>query len=174
MEKREYAQLRRSLPYSAMVYPATLPERLKYLLWRMLTPIHPHVRDLIPKKIIERRYAKYRPNGRQEFLLGHLAPGESVESVVHFLVERGYGNHFVALRDRGEIVGLRYVSEFKYQYHLRIFEDGEIRGHYEYTTECHPFLHDKQIVFEPRTEYFLQMLGNKIIPLSRTSEELVS
>ncbi len=148
-----------------MVYPATLSERLKYLLWRVITPVHPFIRDLIPKSIIEKRYAMYRPNGRQDYLLGHLSPGETVETVVSFLVDRGYGNHFVALRDEGEVVGLRYVSDFKYQYHLRIFEDGEIRGHYEYTTECHPFLHDKQIGFEARTEEFLELLGDKIVPV---------
>lgn len=167
MDKRDYAHLRRSLPYSAMIYPASLSERFKYLVWRVITPIHPYIRDLIPQHIIERRYAKYRPNGRQEFLLGHVAPNETIESVVEYLIGKGYGNHFVALRDQGEVIGLRYVSNFRHQYHIRIFEDGEVRGHYEYTTECHPFLHDKQIGFEARTEEFLKLLGNKIVPVSK-------
>jgi hypothetical protein len=150
-----------------MVYPATLSERLKYVLWRVLTPIHPHIRDIIPTKIVERLYSKYRPNGRQHYLLGHLAQQETIESLVAFLVERGFGNHFVALRDEGEVVGLRHVPNFKYQYHIRIFEDGEVRGHYEYTTECHPFRHDRGEGFEDRTEEFLELLGDKIVPVDK-------
>lgn len=164
MQERDYSHLRKSLPYSAMAFPATPMEKFKYVLWSIIGPIHPHVRDIIPKKIIEKRYAKYRPNGRQHYLLGRLAPEETVESVVEFLVERGYANHFVALRDEGEAVGLRFVPNFKHQYHLRIFTDGEVRGHYEYTTECHPILHDRQIGFEDRREEFFELLGDKIVP----------
>lgn len=111
-----------------------------------------------------KKYDRYRPAGRQRFLLGHLAPGQTVQALGNYLIERGYANHFVALKDKGEIVGLRYCPSFEHQYHIRIFTDGEVRAHYEYTTECHPFLHDKEIGFEERRDEFLKLLGDRIIP----------
>lgn len=157
----------RAIPRSTIGYPESWGERAKYYLWRMLTPLHPYVRDTLSLLgIVDRRYLQYRPSGRQRFLLGHLAPGVTPQALASYLVEQGYGNHFVALRDAGEVVGLRYAPDFTHQYHIRIFKDGEVRGHYEYTVECHPFLHDKEVDFEDRREYFLKLLGDRIIPAS--------
>ena len=100
-------------------------------------------------------------------MLGTLHPRETVQSVTEFLVSQGFGNHFVALKDEGELVGLRYTPDFEYQYHLRIFNDGEVRGHFEYTTECHPFIHNREIG-EERREDFLALLEGRIIPLIKT------
>ena len=70
-----------------------------------------------------------RTQGRQNYLLGKLAPGESIESFVEFLLDKGFGNHFVAFDDEGQVASLRYTPDFKHQYHVRIFKDGEVRGH---------------------------------------------
>ena len=61
--------------------------------------------------------------GRQDFLLGILAPDISLKDAVNYLVEKGYGNHFIAWKDDGELVSLRQVVSFEYQYHIRIFYD---------------------------------------------------
>ncbi len=154
-----------SLPHSRIVYPDRHSERLKYFLWRVITPVHPYMRETLDRVgFIKLRYQKYRPDERQKYLLGYLAPEETIESVVQFLIEKGYGNHFVALKDKGEVVSLRYTPTFKHQYHIRIFEDGEVRTHYEYTPECHPYLHDIEVGFEERRDYFLELLESKIIP----------
>ena len=140
----------RALPVSKMAYPETFSEKLKYLLWRVLRPLHPYVRNVLGYMGYMKKYDKYRPNGRQKYLLGTLAPGVSVRDVISYLIDQGYGNHFVALKDKGELVGLRFCPDFDHQYHIRIFKDGEVRAHYEYTTEGHPFLHDTEIGFEER------------------------
>ena len=154
----------RGIPVSKMAYPETPSEKLKYILWRILGPIHPYVRNVLGYLGYMKKYDKYRPNGRQKFLLGHLVPNVSVRDLVSYLVDEGYGNQFVALKDEGELVGLRFCPDFAHQYHIRIFRDGEVRAHYEYTTECHPFLHDKEVGFEERREEFLKLLEAKIIP----------
>ncbi|OGG49412.1 hypothetical protein A2704_00920 [Candidatus Kaiserbacteria bacterium RIFCSPHIGHO2_01_FULL_54_36b] len=157
----------RTLPYSRILYPDALHDQVKYYTWLLLTPIHPYLRDTLDYLgVLERMYAQFRPNGRQHFLLGTLASSETHQSLALYLVEKGYANHFVALKDRGEIVSLRYTPSFKYQYHIRIFDDGEVRAHYEYTPECHPFWHDREVSFEPRRDYFLTLLGDKITPTS--------
>ena len=160
----------RTLPYSRILYPDALHDQVKYYTWLLLTPIHPYVRDTLDYLgVLERMYAQFRPNGRQNFLLGRLAPSETLQSLTLYLVEQGYANHFIALKDRGEVVSLRYTPSFKYQYHIRLFEDGEVRAHYEYTPECHPLWHDREVNFEDRREEFLALLGDKIIPIQQES-----
>jgi len=159
MDKRDYTHLRYTLPHSAMVYPATLGDRLKYWFWRAFHPVHPYVRDAI----IALRIYKYE--GRQDYLIGKIAPSLSIEEIVAYLIEQGYSNHFIALEDPGEVVSLRYTDSFKYQYHIRVFEDGEVRAHYEFTPECHPILHMKNGNWEDRRHEFLTLLGHRIVPM---------
>jgi hypothetical protein len=149
-----------------MVFPDSLHDRVKYLFWRVYTPFHPLVRDFSLRVGIVSAKAKVERWGhRQRFLIGIIAPGETIESVVKHLIGKGYYNHFVAWEDQGEVVSLRFTKNFSHQYHLRLFEDGEVRGHYEYTPECYPWKHYYEIgCFEARREEFLEALGDKVVP----------
>ncbi len=147
-----------SLPYSKMVYPANILDRTKYWFWYFFTPYHPTVRDtLLAMGLVWHE-------GRQDFLIGKVASHISIEEFISYLVSQGYANHFVAWKDDGELVSLRYLDGFKRQYHIRVFEDGEVRAHYEYTTEAHPILHMRDVDVEDRREEFVQLLGERIIP----------
>jgi len=153
--------VRKNLPYSKMEYPEEVFDYCKYLFWRMYTPLHPYVRDIaLSLGVVSHQ-------GRQNFFIGTIAAHETTQSVVNHLVARGYGNHFIAWKDEGEVVSLRRTVGFKYQYHLRIFEDGEIRGHYEYTPEYRPILHWKAVGQENRDEEFLKVLEGKIVSQSK-------
>lgn len=149
---------KKTLPRSKMVFPSNFKDRLKYGFWYLYTPIHPLIRNLA----LSCRLVSH--GGRQNFLIGIVNPGLSIQSLVEHLVANGYGHHFIAWRDDGEVVSLRRVVDFKYQYHLRIFEDGEVRGHYEYTPECHPFLHYYAVDARDHREEFLNIIKDKIIP----------
>lgn len=133
------------LPNSKMIYPESFEDRLKYLFWTFYTPYHPFFRDSFIKLGIVSH------DIRQPFLLGKLAPDKKVDDFLKFLIDQGYGNHFIAWKDKGEIISLRYVKSFAQQYHIRLFEDGEVRGHYEHTPECHPVWHMKEIGMEDRS-----------------------
>lgn len=148
----------RSLPRSRMIFPKPFRDRLKYVFWSLYTPIHPHVRDAA----LSLRIVKHA--GRQDFLLGKIAPGQTFKEFISFLVSKGFANHFIAWKDDGEIVSLRRLHNFAFQYHLRIFRDGEVRGHFEYTPESRPMLHIKAICQENRREEFLRILGDRIVP----------
>ena len=141
-----------------MVYPEKLSHKVKYALWRGFAPIHPYLRDAA----LMLRIIHHEP-GRQEYVLGKIAPQFSIEEVVRHLTTHGYGNHFIAWVDDDEVISLRRVESFEYQYHIRIYEDGEIRGHYEYTPECYPLLHMKEVGLESRRDHFLDVLEDKII-----------
>ncbi len=125
-----------------MVYPTATFDRLKYVAWRFYTPCHPFLRDTLTSLGV------IVHDTRQNFLLGRLAPDRSAKEFASFLISQGYGNHFIAWKDKGEILGLRRVKDFSRQYHIRLFEDGEVRGHYEYTPECYPILHMREIGME--------------------------
>lgn len=158
MEKPQHHSWIEKLPPSKMVYPEQFVHRIKYYLWRLFTPYHPTFRDgAIALRIV-------RNHGRQAYLLGTIANDQSVEEFVSFLVGKGYAHHRVAWTDEGEVVSLRLVTNFMYQYHIRVFEDGEVRGHYEYTPECYPLLHMWDIGREERREEFLGQFGDTIIP----------
>lgn len=146
------------LPHSKMVLPRSLKDRAKYILWLFLIPLHSLMRDLT----LLLRITQHK--GRQKYLLGKLSDKYNIKEVALHLAKNGYGNHFIAWKDDDELLSLRRTIDFQYQYHLRIFKDGEIRGHYEYTPECHPFLHVKAIGQEDRRDEFLRLLGERIVP----------
>ena len=148
---------KKSIPDSKIIAPDKFFDKFKYLFWRFFTPLHPFFRDgLLALGLIKH-------DGRQDFLIGHISPNHKLETIVQILLANGYGNHFIAWIDDGEILGMRYVCNFKTQYHIRFFKDGEIRGHYEYTPECYPILHMRNIGMENRKEDFLSILGNCVV-----------
>ncbi|MDE2038254.1 MAG: hypothetical protein KGI69_03480 [Patescibacteria group bacterium] len=149
---------RKSLPPSRLARPSTPRNMLKYAFWKAYAPLHPYVRDALLSLHVVRH------DCRQRFLLGKLAPGVSPQALADRLIAQGFGNHFVAWEDAGELVSLRKPDGFSHQYHIRIFDDGEVRGHYEYTTEYSPLMHYKAVRQEPRTEEFRAFLGDMVAP----------
>ncbi len=141
------------LPISKMIYPDQLINRLKYYIFKIYNPMHPFWRDLLLMLGLIRHTVD-----RQDYLLGTLREDRKVEDLLAYLVQKGFGNHFIAWVDEGEISSLRLLENFEYQYHIRIFKDGQIRGHYEYTPECHPIHHLKEKDMRDGRELFSQIL----------------
>ncbi len=155
----------KTIPYSTVDYPDSTTKFLRSGFWRVYMPLHYLMRNSL-FNIFE--------HGKLKDFLGKIAPHLSIQEFVEFLVERGYGNHFVAWKFKGEVVSLRYVEEFTHQYHIRVFKDGSVCGHYEYTPESHPFLHTKRFLYmklgikkietKNQPEYFYKLLGDMIVP----------
>ena len=152
--------LRQSIPNSVLPYPKGFRNRSKYVFWKAIYPLHGTGRDILLSLGI------LHHEGKQNYLLGRIAPGRSMEDFVQYLVERNIRNHFVALRDDDEVASLRRVVDFEHQYHLRIFKNGEVRGHFEYTPESHPKWHMEKVGQMARRADFLEMLGDWIVPAS--------
>lgn len=131
----------KKLPRSRMVYPDARSDRLKYYFWRLYTPYHPFVRELLTG------FGLIGSRKREEYLFGTIAPNALEDFIAH-LSAQGFRRHLIAWREKGEIANLRFVRNFSHQYHLRIFDDGEVRGHYEYTPECYPILHLRRALIE--------------------------
>lgn len=97
---------------------------------------------------------------RQRFEIGFLKDGFNIKEVEKHLASLGFFKEKMAFKDPDEILGMRKLDEENktFQYHLRIYRDGEVRGHYEKTPEDFPIDHFKEIGFEDRKEYFLSAL----------------
>lgn len=155
----------KALPPSKMVYPDEVHNRIKYWVWRVYTPVHPYLRNIsMQLGLRASMFAPMETEGRQDYLLGKLDPNRTLSDFIRYLLSQGYGNHFVAWKDDGELVSLRKTNGFKYQYHLRVFDDGEVRVHYEYTPEYRPLQHLIQIGFENRIAEFEELTKGWVVP----------
>ncbi len=145
------------LPHARMEYPSGVIDRLKYWFWRAYTPLHPYVRDTtLALRLMEHE-------GRDHYLLGSLHPEKELKDFVDHLINQGFGNHFVAWKETGEVIGLRKTHGFRYQYHVRVFKDGEVRCHFEYTPEYRPLQHLLNIGCEDRSHEFKTFLGEWVV-----------
>jgi len=149
--------LKNRLPDSVLPFPDGLWNRTKYVFWKAITPGY-----LFGLNLLLALHLLHH-EGRQLFVIGRLAPGRSLDGFLAYLEAKGFANHFIAWKDDDQIVSLRKLESFERQYHLRIFKDGEVRGHYEYTPEAHPAWHSKEVGFEERREEFLQFVSDWVV-----------
>ena len=105
--------------------------------------------------------------GRQPFLLGILNEKYNQDDLRQYLETKGFGNAVLAWKDSDELLSMRKVDKRIFQWHIRLHSDGEIRGHYEYSSEGNPYGHIFQKVFRPETESFVFLLGDYLVPDSR-------
>ena len=129
----------------------SLFDYFKKIFWLIFTPLFPIFRNF--SKIIG--YSPYPP--RQQYHLGYLRPGASAEDFYNYLCQAGFGENKIAWIDEREILSLRLRENFKFQWHVRLFDDGEIRGHHELTPEYSPFGHLRDKETTARAEDFKRL-----------------
>ncbi|MFA6251498.1 MAG: hypothetical protein WC603_02635 [Candidatus Paceibacterota bacterium] len=125
------------------------------LFWKVIYIIWPPVLRLI--EILKLH------NSRQKYFLGHLNSGYDKKIITDFLLSQGFEFDVIAYRDPGQILGMRKLDTPLYQYHIRFFDDGEIRGHFEYTPEAKPIKHSLETGIESRIDFFKKMLGEMLV-----------
>lgn len=134
----------------------TFFDRLKHKIWLRIYPFFPFLHKNFPRLCIV-----FHGKKRQKYHIGWLVEGRTLEELKKHLHEKwGFGNHFVAWVDLGQVLSWRKLESFNQQYHLRVFEDGEIRGHHEYTPEAHPWDHFFEKNEEDRKSDFFKFLGD--------------
>lgn len=133
----------------------TIIQRLKQKFWRLIYPTF---------KWMEHVALPLHEKKRQPFHIGWLHPNKSLSDLKRHLSHKwGFGNHFVAWEDTDQILSWRKLASFEDQYHLRVFNDGEIRGHYEFTPESAPLKHFFAAEFNPKHYDFLHYLDGYIV-----------
>ena len=128
-------------------------ERIRQFVWSIIFPFFPYIRDfLIGVRIVHHSVE------RQDYFIGYLASGKTVEGFRDHLISAGFDEDPIAWIDKDEAIGLRRRVSFRYQYHLRLFKDGEMRGHYESTPEASPVGHLMEWEFCEKRDEFLDFL----------------
>lgn len=130
----------------------TLSERFEQAFWRLIYPVF---------RYLQRPFRAFH-KGRQPYRLGWLAKESSLYDLRAHLEQQGFGNHFVAWQDPGQVLSWRKFDGFGWQYHLRVFSDGEIRGHYERTPEAAPLKHFMEVNEQAHRQEFLNFLGKHV------------
>lgn len=131
----------------------------------MVYPIFPFVQKTLTK------IGLLHHQGRQPYHIGWLAPSTTLSDLKSHLKNTwGFGNHFVAWIDTDQVLSWRKLETFKTQYHLRIFKDGEIRGHFEYTPEAYPIKHFLGHGEENREAEFRKFLDTFVVQREHTTD----
>jgi|SRR3989338_2259303 len=121
------------------------------LFWRFVYKTYPPCLRILEKSGI---HAK-----RHDFVQGSLEEAVSIQGLRRFLLDKGFEDAILAWKDPQEVLSMRNIDAQIFQYHLRIYKDGEVRGHYEYSSEGNPWEHIMEKRFEPASEYFEILLN---------------
>ena len=152
-----YSVSKDRIPDSALPFPNGFSNRIKYYFWKVISPGYEWGRDVLL------RLGFIHHEGRQNFVIGKMAPGVTLDGFLAYIRTQQFGNHFVAWTDEDQVISLRRLDGFERQYHLRVFSDGEVRGHYEYTPEYKPKWHLQEVGFEARLDEFKRFLGDWVV-----------
>ena len=131
-------------------------DKVKQKIWHFIYRFFPTL-----QKVFLRWHLIFHEKERQRYHIGWLAPGKTLAGLKKHLHEKwGFGNHFIAWSDQAQVLSWRKLINFNEQYHLRVFSDGEIRGHFEFTPEAHPVEHFEEKGEKERNRDFLNFLGD--------------
>jgi len=115
--------------------------------------IYPHIRSLLLfLKLIKHK-------GKQKYSIGFLKKGVNLRK---YLERNGFENDDYAWIDNGEVLSMRKIDKLYFQYHIRLFDDGELKGHYEYIPDGFPIKHWREVCFKNKKGYFNSLLKGKI------------
>ncbi|OGI63438.1 hypothetical protein A2818_00740 [Candidatus Nomurabacteria bacterium RIFCSPHIGHO2_01_FULL_40_12] len=134
----------------------TFFDKIKQKIWHFIYKFFPTF-----QKLFLRWGLIWHEGGRQRYHIGWLPPGKTLQGLKKHLHSKwGFGNHFIAWGDKDQVLSWRKLADFEDQYHLRVFKDGEIRGHFEFTPEAHPIEHFEEKGEQARKADFLKFLGD--------------
>ncbi len=103
----------------------------------------------------------FNKNKRQSYPIGWLAEGKGLEDLrIYLHREWGFGGNFDSFIEKSEVLNWRKLTEDGKQYHLRVYEDGEIRGHLEMSPEKNKISYALGGGKSDAREEFLKFLGD--------------
>ena len=96
-------------------------------------------------------------SGRQKYSIGFLKKRVNLRN---HLERVGYEDDYYAWVDDEEVLSMRKVDKEYFQYHIRLFKDGEVRGHHEYLPDGFPLKHVREVCFKNKKKYFRELLNH--------------
>ena len=129
-------------------------KQVKEEMWRLVRPMFPALRGAFTSMGLG------HPPKKRDFFIGHLAANRTAVDLEDHLVRQGFEQDPIAWKEEGEVMSLRRRVSFEYQYHIRLFDDGELCGHFELTVESNPRAHLAEKEFYDKKAEFLEFLGD--------------
>lgn len=128
----------------------------KKIFWKAFSPFFPTIRDAwVAMGLVSHEV-------RQPYLYGKLKNGLTPHDLKNILHAAGFKNDYVAWVDPDEVVNMRKVVDLIYQYHVRLFIDGEVRAHHEFSAESHPFKHLYDVGMTDGASYLKTLLAEVV------------
>ena len=119
-------------------------------------PLSKYIFKYIRNSLLKIKVIKH--SGRQDYKIGNLKKRYSKKDLNEYLLIQGFENDYYAWIDDNQVFSLRKLMKGGYQYHIRLFKDDDVRGHYEYAPDCYPVRHYFGKVFNPNKKYFTKLL----------------
>ena len=101
------------------------------IFWLLMRPLWPPVRFVM-------RLLGLHPVSKKKLaptLLGHLKHDKTPRELREYLKNNGFRHDPLGWIDDEEVLGLRKFDTPQFQYHVRLYKNGEIRGHHEVAPE---------------------------------------
>ena len=98
-----------------------------------------------------------------DFKQGELKEDITFRQFMQYLDALGFEKNPMAWNFNNEVLNVRKRFKSGTQFHIRVFKDRTVNGHYEYSPEYAPVWHWYQRMLEPRREEFRRILGNFLI-----------
>lgn len=126
--------------------------------WQLAYRVYPKIEEILTRFGL---HAK-----RQRFLIGKLreTSTDKIGEFKLYLKSHGFEEAVIAWRDPGQVFSLRKLEGRDYQFHIRVFADGEVRTHRELAAEAHPLGHVLEAGLVPGEDYFLPIIQDFVTP----------
>lgn len=126
--------------------------------WEVVYAVHPPIRKVMQ--------IGGRHEARGPYLLGKLNTTKyTLDAFKEYLISINFERARLAFKEEGEVLNMRRVDGLKFQWHLRVFEDWEVRAHYEPAPENSPIKHLKDVFkhkFKDDKDFLKSLLGDYI------------
>lgn len=125
-------------------------------IWKIVYTIYPPLLRILERLGFHK--------GRQKYSVGFLDKSKhNLDVFRQYLVGLGFEHAILAWQDSDEVLSMRKVDNHKFQYHIRLYSDGEIRGHYEYSSEGNPLGHVLEQIFRDEQEFFSNLCKDYLL-----------
>lgn len=97
--------------------------------------------------------------GGQDYHIGYVKKNYSISDLKDYLEKKGFEPAVLSWNEKDEVLNLRKVNKRIYQWHIRVFKDREIKGHYEFSSEGSPIAHICKKLFITEEKYYLNLFS---------------
>jgi len=121
-------------------------------LWSLVYSIYPPILRLLEKTGLHKEHKDFR-----------IGVVKDISGARAFLENQGFEDAILAWKAKGEVVSMRSIYNGRFQHHIRVFENGVVKGHKEYSPEGNPLGHIFNKYLEPDHDFVTVILKDHLL-----------